>query len=192
MKDVSDNSLCQLINEGSEKAYTEVYNRYWTSIYLVAKNRTRDSEIAEEIVQTIFFNLWKRRNSVQIIDSFHPYLAKAVKYEIINYHARSKHRENYLDWLSKYRTQLSFTIEEEIDAKFLSEIIERTVCVLPEKCQLIFRLRVESGYTQKEIAAELEISEKTVETQLLKARKRIRTILGTSSALKALLIFLNI
>ncbi|MGE8290242.1 MAG: RNA polymerase sigma factor [Sphingobacterium sp.] len=191
MKNSSDNALCLLLNEGCEKAYTEIYNRYWTSMYLVARNRVLDQVIAEEIVQSIFLNLWKRRTAIHIEDSFKPYFAKAVKFEIINYHASGKYRENYLNWLSNNRERFSLSIEEDLDAKLLSKLIEETVCVLPERCQLIFRLRVESGYSQKEIAAELSISEKTVEVQLSKARKRIRAVLGVGGVVKALLIFLN-
>jgi RNA polymerase sigma-70 factor (ECF subfamily) len=160
-------------------------------MYLVAKNRVSDQVIAEEIVQTIFLNLWKRKAVIQIADSFRAYFARAVKFEIINYYSHGKHRENYLTWLATNKEQFSLTIEEELDAKLLHDMIEKTVCVLPERCQLIFRLRVEEGYSQKEIAAELSISEKTVEIQLSKARKRIRNMLGTTGVIKALLFFLN-
>lgn len=190
MKDLTDYTLCQSLNNGSEKAFSEIYNRYWSSIYLLAEKRISDRFIAEEIVQTIFLNLWKRRCSVQIKETFASYFGKAVKFEVINYFARCKHKESYLKWLEANRLNATFSLEEEIQAKFLNEAIEKSVCLLPDKCQLIFRLRVEKGLSQKEIANELSIAEKTVENQLLKARRHIRNSIGASASLKAFLLFL--
>ncbi|PTS97327.1 RNA polymerase sigma-70 factor, partial [Pedobacter sp. HMWF019] len=60
----------------------------------------------------------------------------------------------------------------------LQQKLQLTIQSLPEKCQLVFKLKHENGYSQKEIAKELQISEKTVEAHLSKARKTLKQSFG--------------
>lgn len=191
MKELTDHELAKLLKSDSHQAFTEIYNRYWTSLFLIAYNRLKDKSISEEIIQTVFMNLWNRRGRLHIDSSLAPYLAKAVKFEVINYYIRSEHRENYLTWLSNYRVGVA-SIEDIVHAKMIQEFVDKSVANLPERCRLVFKLRVDEGYSQKEIAEELKISEKTVEAQLTKARKHLKSVLGASGIIEALLIFLKL
>ena len=174
----SDQELVALLNQGSEVAFNEIYNRYWSGVFLVAKNRLKNDMEAGEVVQDIFCNLWRKRIKFQLDKSLKVYFAVAVKYEIINRYAK-RHRENILiEQLTYSIPQKDLSTQETISFNELERNLMDSIDLLPERSQLVFRLRFENGYSQKQIAEELNISEKTVEAHISKARKYIRTRLG--------------
>lgn len=192
MKHKSDIDLMKGLNEGCEKSFEEIYQRYWLSMYSAVLKRTQDKDIAEEIVQSIFLKVWFRRDKITIQETFGAYFATAVKYQVINYYDKIKHRQNYLTWLTNNSQGAHHNIEEYLNHRSLEEFIEKTVQLLPERCQIVFRLRVNEGLSQREIAEELVISEKTVEAHLSKARRYLRKALVSSGVLESLLIFLKL
>src|SRR5690606_10975542 len=89
-------------------------------------------------------------------------------------------RENSLiEQLSKNNTEEDLSTLETLSFNELEERLYNSITLLPERCQLVFKLRFEKEYSQKEIADELGIAEKTVEAHLCKARKYIRANLGS-------------
>src|SRR6476619_4946690 len=81
---LADNVLLKLLKISDELAYKELYLRYWRRLYRSAVSKTNSKEVAEDIVQSVFTDLWDRRESHQI-NSITAYLETAVKYQIINY-----------------------------------------------------------------------------------------------------------
>lgn len=72
---LSDDQLILLLKQGEESAFTKIYSRYSHKLLAVAFNYCQDPDLAEEITQDIFMNLWKRRQSIKI-NSLNAYLAK--------------------------------------------------------------------------------------------------------------------
>ena len=177
MDNYSDLKLAELLSMDSEAAFNEIYNRYWASVFLVARNRLKNDLEAEEIVQNIFCHLWRKRRTFQLKKTFQIYFAVAVKYEVINLSVKKQREINFVEHVSRHGFNVDNSTLQKLSYNELKHTLEKTICVLPERCQLVFRLRIESEYTQKEIAKELAISEKTVETHLTKARKHIRDTL---------------
>lgn len=172
-KALSDNELIHLLRQDDEKALSALYLRYWHKLLSVACHRLDDPEGAEEVVQDIFFALWQRRGSLDIKYSLSTYLAVAVKYRIINlmdkqYRLRNKEK------LLPPAVESEASIEEYIFEKELWERIEASIKQLPSKCQIVFRMSREKGMSNKQIAAELDIAEKTVEAHMSKALRDIR------------------
>nr|WP_250318043.1 RNA polymerase sigma-70 factor [Pedobacter sp. B4-66] len=150
-----------------------LYLRYWDKLLSVACHRLDDPEGAEEVVQDIFFALWQRRASLDIKYSLSTYLAVAVKYRIINLmdkQYRLRNKEKLLPPVVEYE----LSSEEYIFEKELWERIEASIKQLPSKCQIVFRMSREKGMSNKQIAAELDIAEKTVEAHMSKALRDIR------------------
>ncbi|RFZ90235.1 RNA polymerase sigma-70 factor [Mucilaginibacter conchicola] len=173
-----DFALAALLRSGDELAFSSLYDRYWSKIYLAARNRMGNKADAEELVQDLFYKLWKRRAVFELTKGFDNYFAVAVKYEIINRLAK-RSRATVLE--RELGRRLSDIDESTIQALDYSELQERYNLVinqLPERCQLVFRLQQERGMSQSQIAEEMSISIKTVENQLLKARKSLRKQFG--------------
>lgn len=169
----SDHELVLLLRESDQEAMREIYDRYWDKLLSVAVNRLSIEQEAEECVQDVFLSLWKRRENLVLKHALSTYLWVAVKYQVINrldkrYAKRNLKTTELVDEVSVPSPEV-YLLEKE-----LMERIETTVKQLPEKCRVIYRMSREEGKCNKEIAAELNVSEKTVEGHVTRALKDIR------------------
>jgi RNA polymerase sigma-70 factor (ECF subfamily) len=175
---LTDLELKSLLNTGDEAAFAAIYSRYWKRIFAIASKRLGDEADAEEVVQDIFCNLWRKREKFELSTGFENYFAIAVKFEVLDVMRKRAHANSY-------EKELRFTYSEHDDSTLrqldLLELQNRLMLAvkeLPEKCQLVFRLKHEQGFSQKQIAETLDISEKTVEAHLARAKKTLRSDFG--------------
>lgn len=169
-----DSELLDLLKSGDHAAFTEIYNRYWDKLYVVAYNRLSDELEAEEAVQNIFLSLWKRKETLQLTHSLSTYLSVSVKYQIFTRLAQLKRERQRTDQLKIVAVEGQETTAEWLSEKELKKQLEEAVNTLPEKCRLVFQLSREENLTNKQIAEELDISEKTVEGHMTKALTTLR------------------
>ncbi|MBO9571102.1 MAG: hypothetical protein J7497_02680, partial [Chitinophagaceae bacterium] len=83
-KTYSDEQLIRLLKVNDEGAFTEIYLRYWKRLFVVGVNKIEDLQLAEEIVQDIFTDIWNRRFEIEFEGNLMPYLAAAMKYKVID------------------------------------------------------------------------------------------------------------
>lgn len=166
-----ETELLARLQEGDSVAFTRLYRHYWKAMLLVAWNHTKDKDLAEDIVHEVFMMLWEKRTSRQI-GSVGGFLATAVKFRVIRYYQRERHRQQLVDRHLDPIEELDG--ESELDALFLREYLAGIVERLPEKCRLVFQLSRDQGLKNREIAEIMKISEKGVEANLTRALKLIR------------------
>ena len=176
-----EKELLLLLANGDEFAFTEIYNYYWKNLFSVASLKLNNPSEAEELVQDIFLDLWKRRKELQITSSLNAYLAAAVKYKIINILAKRNHHLSYSNHAEKNSNNTDLSTEQWLSFQELQGRLGKLVIALPQKCRLVFQLSRDAGLSQKAIASELGIAEKTVESHLSKAIQTLR--LGLKSLL---------
>ena len=175
----SDNKLLELLrHEEDAYAFEEIYNRYWDKLYAAAYKRVKCAEAAEEIVQDLFTDIWERHHSLDIRAELPVYLFSAIRYRVINYIHKEVVKNSYANkFLMEYEYDNS--TEETVIANDLNELIQQRVQLLPVKCREVFELSRNDHQSNKQIASQLGISEKTVENQISKALRRLRTSLNT-------------
>ncbi len=173
--ELDDKALTDRLVMGDEHAFTELYTRYWKTLLSIAANKIGDIIEAEEIVQDIFVSLWNRREALCITSTLNNYLAVSVKYRVIKALAKKRHHQRYQEHQQIHNTLLDNGTQEWLDFDELRNRLSELVAELPEKCRLVYQLSKESFLSQKEIATELNISEKTVEAHLARAMRSIRT-----------------
>jgi RNA polymerase sigma-70 factor (ECF subfamily) len=169
----SDESLIFRLQSGERKAFDEIYTRYWDKLFVTAANRVGDLHEAEDIVQEVMFNLWKRRETISLQSNLAAYLAVAVKYEVLNQLAKKK-RQSLPDLPTTQQLMADYSTQQMLDFSALQQRLAVLVNALPEKCRLVFVLSREHGYSQKDIAKELDISENTVEYHIKNAVRALR------------------
>lgn len=172
---LTDQELASLLREGNEAVFKILYKRYWDKLYVTASNRLSDYTEAEEVVQDIFLNLWRKRENFTLKMGFDNYFAIAVKFEIINRRAkRAREAERNIQIATTKQNIYDHPIEY-FDLEQLQNQLECTINALPEKCQLVFRMSREDHLTNKKIAEQLSISEKTVEKHKTHALRILKT-----------------
>lgn len=189
-QELPEKELSVLLKGDSKEAFAEIYRRYWQKMYVVARNRLNNEYEAEEVVQDIFLNLWKKRSTFNLTTAFNNYFAVAVKFEVLTIMRKRANVKAYQHSISYSFNESDLSTLRQLDLMELQEKLRITVNKLPEKCQLVFRLRHEEGMSQKDIAAKLQLSEKTIEAHLTKARVILKREFGDLLSL-ILIIFFN-
>ncbi|WP_353132853.1 RNA polymerase sigma-70 factor [Pseudopedobacter sp.] len=189
---LSDKELSVLLCDGSDAAFEEIFNRYWSALYAAAYKRLKSHEKAEETVQDLFTHLWTKRDCIKIHTSLAAYLYTAVRYMVFNNIQKEMVRESYKASLHTTSIHDNST-EETILINDLNKILEKEVNHLPPKCRSVYELSRKHYKTNREIAAVLGISEKTVEGHLTKAIRQLKTkIYGINKLATWLFIILSI
>ncbi|SKC04605.1 RNA polymerase sigma-70 factor, ECF subfamily [Dyadobacter psychrophilus] len=168
----SEETLMKLICQCDEElAFRELYRRHARLLVHIAIRKTGLKSIAEDLVQETFVKFWLGRNKFDIQKNIQAYLNGMLKNNIINYfHQEQKKRTTtFLD----EEEVLDNDTSEYLEFNNLHEFYEQSLLKLPQKCREVFILS-RKGYSLKEIAASMEISEKTVEAHISKALKILR------------------
>lgn len=176
---LQEKELAELLRNGEEPAFREIYLRHWKTLYQMSLKRLNDAFEAEEVVQDIFCNLWRKRASFVLTTGFNNYFAVAVKFEIINRLAKRSRKTAFEKAILSSFSESDLTTLHSLDFKELKIQLQKSINALPDKCRAVFKLKYEKDYTQHQIAEELRISEKTVEAHLSKARKTLRSTFGS-------------
>lgn len=174
-KALNDNELADLLRASDEIAFNEIYSRYWDKLYILSKKRLGEAEESEEIVQDIFCNLWRKRYTFILQNGFNNYFSVAVKFEVINRLAKKQKAVAYEKEMAITGTEADQSTQRTLDLNELLQQLQYNINSLPEKCRFVFKLQYEQGYSQRQIAETLNISEKTVEAHLTKARRNLRS-----------------
>jgi RNA polymerase sigma-70 factor, ECF subfamily len=163
-----------LLQENPQKAFALIYELYYVDLCNASYRMLLDKLAAEDIVQEVLMEFWNKREQINVTSSVFAYLKRAVFNRSINYiKSKSKFTDDELALSTKESNEYSIEdqmIKDELQAK-LSKVIES----LPEKCRFAFSLSRYEEKTYAEIAEIMEISVKTVENQISKALRILRT-----------------
>ena len=172
MKTQTDLELFSKILHDDEKAFSELFNRYYSGLCVYAFQFLHDDQKTQELVQEVFVQVWVKRKEIQVQSSVKSYLFRSVKNLLINWVNHQKVEQKYLEMIRSEQDQVQpdqYFLEVDLQQK-----IEASVEALPQKRKEIFKLSREEGLTYREIAEKLEVSVKTVETQMGLALKQLR------------------
>lgn len=169
----SEQYLIEALRAGSEDVFTIIYKKYWYKMFLVAYRKLQHKQIAEELVQDIFTRLWKERNDLRIV-SLDYYLFSAVRYEVIDQIRTQGAQSRYLDYYQAFSTFEDCNTENTIAYNDLNRAMDKSLAILPEKSQEIFKLSRLENWPVNRIASHFKLSEKAVEYHITKATKSLR------------------
>ena len=167
--------LIKEIRKGNKNAFELVFKKYYSSLCVYAKKYSQNDKIAEEIVSRFFFTFYQKRETLNIDTSLRSYLYKSVRNTALNYlRDNARMTAGSEEELMLKEITYSDSVHETLIGKELEEKINKAVDSLPDQCKTIFVKSRFEGKKYKEIAAELNISINTVETQMSRALRKLR------------------
>jgi len=179
----TDQELITLLRKGDHNAFTEIYKRYWSVLYLHARHMLRQEDQARDVIQEVFAAMWNKHTQIELTISLNAYLYKAVRNTILNIIRHGKVKENYLADLGDFIDQEKVETDELVRYNDLKRLIEREILNMPPKMREIFEMSRKEGLSHAEIGARLGISDLTVKKQVSKAvtilRKKFKIPLAT-------------
>jgi RNA polymerase sigma-70 factor (ECF subfamily) len=158
-------------------------------------------EWAEEIVSDVFAKCWINRKKLTDIRDPDTYLFVAIKNQSLNHLKKYSHLHLVqIEDTSEIKLTRIYNPQEQLEKKELLFKMDQAIEALPQQCRIIFRLIKEDGLSYKEVARILDISPRTVQTQLFRAMKKLSAVLsehhdparpakGTPTPLKNLILF---
>ena len=175
-KSLTDAQLAGLINADDKLAMEEVYERYWSVLYIHAKKMLQDEEQAKDIVQDLFTNLFvKMGNSLTLAPAIGGFLYTGIRNLVLDQMRRKKVRAAHLENLIRYAVEGELVTDQYIRSKELQEVIEKEITKLPPKMRAVFEMSRKNFLSHKEIAEAYDLSEMTVRKQISLAIKRLRS-----------------
>jgi len=171
---LSDHELADLLKSGNQAVFAEIYNRYKAMLYLHAYRMIQNREDALDVVQELFTAIWTNRETLVIKTTLSAYLYGAVRNRILDVIAHHKIVSRYTDTLQSFLDNGEFVTDNQIREKELSAIIETEIKLMPPKMREVFELSRQQDLSHKQIATQLNISDKTVKKQVGKAIKILR------------------
>lgn len=177
-KSCNDRELVSFLKEGDGQAFSEIYDRYWAVLYRHARQMTKNDELAKDVVQDVFVSLWDKGAEINFSFSLSAYLYATTRNKIINLYDKEKVKSRYIESLSSFISDGENVTDHRLRERLLSERIEQEVSKLPRKMKEIFEMSRKANMSCKEIASNLDLSDKTVKRQISNAIKILRLKFG--------------
>jgi RNA polymerase sigma-70 factor (family 1) len=179
METTTKNLISYPAKTAGEAAFEALYRLYFVRLFRFCFSIIHQKESAEEIVNDVFLKLWENRDRGPAIDNPRLYLYVSVKNRSLNY-LRDSAAAHTIEISERCDDYIRFDINPEtilLGAEGLRRI-RAAIDGLPPRCKLIFSLIKEDGLKYKEVARLLDLSVKTVESQLATALRKISASLS--------------
>lgn len=170
--DIEDSLFLARIKKRDKEAFRYLYEYYFAKMVLFAESYLYDEEEAKDVVQDLFFHLWKNAGTLQIDTSVKAYLFTSVRNRCLNVIRDRKIRDEHNNKL--FEAQLFSETEDVVIDEDVYRRLHEALNSLPDKCREVILLKVWEGKKNKEIAEQLNIAETTVKTQVQRAYRMLR------------------
>lgn len=174
---ISEYDILKGIKEKDRAVFSQIYGHYFKTLISIAQKVVKDLPVAEDVVQNVFLKLWEIETEFDKIAELNGYLYRAIINTSINQSNSQKFKDKQQEFIAKSAETLyidTFFEEQELKTRIYGAIES-----LPEQCKLVFKLSRYEGLKYREIAAQLNLSERTVENHIALALKTLRKQLFT-------------
>lgn len=185
-----DRRVVELLKQGDAETFEKVFFSFAERIYYFAMRYMRNQHDAEEIVQEVFVKLWENRSNLNDQLSFSGYLFTIARNTIFNQNRKKVNEQAYQEYVKVFLENSTRRTEEDLIYSDIKGIVDKVVEDLPPQRKLIYKMSREKGLSYKEIAEELKLSERTVETHIRLALKTLTQVLDEHYILPIMLLSL--
>lgn len=176
-------NLFRLIAEDNKDAFNTLFREWYERLCRFARHYLENKEDVEEVVSDVFVALWHSRTSLADVAKADTYLFVAVKNRCYNLYRKTVPMKITIEEQAEIQTS-DETPEQNLERAELYAKLDELVNALPEQRRIIFQMTKEDGLTAKQTAEILNLSVRTVESQIYKAiktlEKEITSYLGYS------------
>lgn len=171
---LNDTSLFCLVKQGDQNAFSEIYFRYSSVLYLFIFVYIKDRETTSDILQTIFMNLWEKRDSININSQLKNYLYASAKNCVLNHLRSLKMYRDYSERFSNHKGQEMPSPEQIFEYEEMNRLIDKAINDLRgDTKRKIIELR-RQGLSNREVSQQLDVPENTVRIYYSQSVRELR------------------
>jgi RNA polymerase sigma-70 factor (family 1) len=173
----SEQTWINAVRQSEKEAFRLIFITYYDSLTRFAFQYLKSVTEAENVVQDVFLWIWEKREDWQVDGTLKTYLFRAVKYKALDYLRHEEIKRKYVreqSFVERMWDNPAKKLEREIDEQTFIEATQNAIEELPERTRTIYKMSRVEGLTYNEIADVLEISPKTVESQMSRALDSLR------------------
>ncbi len=161
-------------NKRSEEAFKNLFDHFYAQLCFYASRFIEDQDEVKDIVQNVFVKIFNKSDlNFENVQALNSYLYSSVRNACINLiRQENLHRDKHEKMMQEAILEDEY-MQEELETEVMTEIF-RAIDRLPERCRDVFKLGYHYGYSNQEIAEELNISVNTVKTQKMRAKKILK------------------
>jgi RNA polymerase sigma-70 factor (family 1) len=169
--------LLQQLKHGSEPAFNTLYRLHSRMLLGNIRNLVKDQEVAKELLQDLYLKVWENRETIETDKSFKSFLFTIGRNMVYDYLRRVSLDKKAKLKLMAGALEFYSHSEEDLDFKESKEVLQTAVNTLPPQCRQVYTLSKLEGKSHQEISQQLGISISTVNNQMVKANKVVRSFL---------------
>jgi RNA polymerase sigma-70 factor (family 1) len=163
----------QLQNTDGAAVLLKLHNLYFSRIFKLVHSLVKQREPAEELTSDVFVQLWQRREKLSEVINPEVYLYVIARNKAFSYLKQRLNITEPLENIEDFRLEVARSPEELLISSEMLHRINTAINQLPPKCKLIFMLVKEQSFKYRDVAEILNLSQKTVETQMGIALKKL-------------------
>ncbi len=169
-----DTDFIEKLKAGDQFAFKRLFDEYYARLCVFATKYTQDLDVSKDIVQDLFVKIFQDRNTLNIKTSIRSYLYQAVKNRCLNFIQHERIHSGHMEKIKTIKSTGNPQWKEKMLETELESKIHDLVNSLPAQRQRIFKMSRTEGLKNQQIADKLNISKRTVETQISKALKYLK------------------
>ncbi len=184
-----EKELLNLLSSGDRQAFEQIYHRYKDRIYGNLLKLVRSDDLAEELLQEVFYKLWLNREKLEFVQSFSAYLFRMAGNLVTDFYRKAEKSKKLQDQLIYTMTELYDHVEDQINYKESNALLQQAIASLPPQRKIVFNLCHVEGKSYDEVSKILGISTSTINDHIVKARRSIKKqFLGSQEAALGIMI----
>ncbi|WP_285008823.1 RNA polymerase sigma factor [Pedobacter faecalis] len=188
---LNETELVLLLKEGDENALRPLYDMHVVQLHHFIIRTAKSKQLAEDVVHDVFVKIWEKRAQIDSTQPFKTYLYSIAKNHLLNLLKRARHEHSILEEIRKYAIPIENTTDWQIEFTEGNAVLNEAMEKLPEQCRQVFiRCKIQ-GLSYREAAAELGITEGTVNAQMVKALRIIREYISFKNAILLVIAYLS-
>lgn len=178
--DSSDDALVLRVRAGDAAAFEAIFDRHAAKLIAFARTQLGSREAAEEVVQEVFFAIWRRRAEWRIERSLRTYLYQATRNQSVNRMRAERVRRRVTTDEPAVIAEVAgpASADARLYSAELNRLVAEAVATLPVRNREVFTLVRGQGLAHVEVAEILGISVKAVEGHMARAFRALRAALA--------------
>jgi len=176
---LQEKELLLQVASGNEAAYELLFNKYWPKIYAAALVFTKCKELAKDIAQEVFTQVWVKKEKLLQVEKFDAFLFISARNLIIDKLRKKVFTVTNEAALQDYFYSASILPYKNMEVKEMEQIIRNGITILPNSQRTAFNLSRFEGLKHHEIALQMGVSKESVKSYIVRAICNLRKHLNS-------------